>query len=854
MAWYQRELNAHTLNAQRHYAGLHTKSHAGHDFKRSLVGQEAWSGREKAAFFAALSRHSRWRPELISADCGKSEHAVRAYIEQLERGQRAVRRRPTDDEDSREVVEVSQAFVEREEGLASELLALSQPNPPRINQGWSWKSDLKGQLSALQCAINADESAAAPASVPTIDEDDLAIQALEAIPKLKRSKKEKAQLRHLLNRKRNRTAYRRKMLRSEGWTDERIAEGGGADAVFELEQANKAREKRPGARRKTPAEVAVERADAAAKHMRDCGAVRAVKEKGLDVFDYNTLALFTGERRAEGVHVPNGVPADGGRKEEGKEAEEGGEGEEEVGEADDEQEDELDSRSDTKSPPTSQAAVPKVEQTDDGVLSPSVTLPVMQHLYAEMLAYLKPLIYQAIVIAEAQNRQLRSEKPELTASHVLAALRLRDELDYATDSAPSSPASSEPSLPSTEAKNPTKPPSPGALSPNARAELQLPTWADFPPPLPPSTPDRSPLAQYTPLTPLSPETPSRPRWAVDNTPQPEFTFLSPDTTTSGPSVVDLPSFPISHPEPNYLDEGTDEEDVAIEAALRRYHKSADRAWDRMYAHGLRNAAKADPFATPSLSQSQSRRSSPGPPSCPPSGPPSRAASRAEKAEEDRKQRKKLKRALEKIDRASERAETDWARYSSVRDTLLRRRERRRAQLRRLREGERRKKRRKLRPPEDELDDGEEGEIHLPAEERRVVTDEIVGTTDEEDAEADAAEDAEDAAEDAEDGAEEVSEEVSEDGAEDAAEDAPVEEEDPEGSEDPEDAEDGALDEDEDENEQHDEKEERLMDVSFESGDGKEDDDGLGDDVADSDGALDEDLPEADGALDEDDSF
>lgn len=828
MVWYQRELNAHTLNARQHYAGLHTKSHAGHDFKRSLVGQEAWSGREKAAFFAALSRHSRWRPELISADCGKSEHSVRAYIEQLERGQRAVRRRPTDDEDSREVVEVSQAFVDREEGLASELLMLSQPKP-RINQGWSWKSDLRGQLSALQCAINAEDSAVAPASVPTIDEDDLAIQALEAIPKLKRSKKEKAQLRHLLNRKRNRTAYRRKMLRSEGWTDERIAEGGGADAVFELEQANKAREKRPGARRKTPAEVAIERADAAAKQMRDCGAVKAVKEKGLDVFDYNTLALLTGERRVE-EHIPNGVPADGERNEKGKAVDGGGEGEEEV---EDEQEEELDSSSDTKSPPpASQAPAAKVEQTDDRVLSPSVTLPVMQHLYAEMLAYLKPLIYQAIVIAEAQNRQLRSEEPELIASHVLAALRLRDELDYATDSAPSSPASSESSLPSTEPKSPTKSNSPGALSPNARAELQLPTWADFPPPLPPSTPDQSPLAQYTPLTPMSPETPSRPRWAVDNTPQPEFTLLSPDTTTSGPSVVELPSFPISHPEPNYLDEGTDEEDVAIEAALRRYHKSADRAWDRMYTHGLRNAAKPDPFATPTPlpSQSQSRRSSPGPPP----GPSSR--------EKDRKQRKKLKRALEKIDRASERAETDWARYSSVRDTLLRRRERRRAQLRRLREGERRRKRRKLRPPEDELDD----EVELPAEERETVVDEIVGTTDEED-------DGE-----AEDAGAEDAEADDEDAAEAAAEDEDEDSEGSEGSggsegpEGPEDAEDGALDEDDNENDN--EKEERLMDVSFESGDEKEDSAGLGEDIADSDGALDEDLPEADGALDEDDSF
>ncbi|EJT52431.1 hypothetical protein A1Q1_04338 [Trichosporon asahii var. asahii CBS 2479] len=849
LAWYQRELTAHTLNSQQHFAGLHSESYAGDDFKRSFVGSEAWSGSEKAAFFAAIARHSRWRPDLIAEDCGKSEHAVRLYIEQLERGQRRTRRRPTDDTDSREVVEVSSAFVEREEGFAAELLSLSQPKQ-RINAGyWSWTDDLRGQLSSLQQALDAEEEVqSAPIPVIELGEDDLAIQALQSIPKLTRTAHQKKQLRHLLNRKRNRTAYRRKILRSEGWTDERIAEGGGADTVFEREQELKARDKRPGAKRKVPADVPGLPMDAAAKSMKDCGAVKAVKDRGLDVFDYNTLALYTGERQGEREQLPNGVSDE--------ERQDG-----EVLEVDDP--DELDSNSDTgRHPPAHQSSAFQAKESDEqGVLLPSINLPVMQHLYAEMLAYLKPLIYQAIVIAEAQSRQVQSEEPGVTASHVLAALRLRDQLevDSDSDSAFSSPTSAVSDLPST-AESPedgsTRPKRrlSGSLSPISRAEAQLPTWGDFPPPLPY---DSSPVSSHTPLSPesperllpslpLSPETPTRPthpRWEVDNTPQPvpEFSLLSPDTTTSGPSRTsrvsgfpqdELPSFPIAHPEPNYLDEGTDEEDEAIEAALRRYHKSADRAWDRLYAHGLRNAAKPDPFATPTpFSQSQSRRSTPRSRSRSRSRS-SRSASLApEPDEEARRERKRQKRAQDKLDRASERAEDDFARYASVRDTLLRRRERRRAQLKRLKDTERTKKRRRLKPPADEFDD-EEGEVVLPEEERGPILDEIIGTTDEEDEEGEEG--------DGEGSVAGILEADGEDAdGEEAVADDPAEEA----------GEDGALDEDENE----DEKEERLHNTS-DYEDEKEEGAAPSDeseDESDGDGALDEDEPEADGALDED---
>jgi hypothetical protein len=52
-----------------------------------------WTANDRSRLFISLARHSRFRPDLIGADIGRSEGEVSAYLEMLERGAAVVRRR-----------------------------------------------------------------------------------------------------------------------------------------------------------------------------------------------------------------------------------------------------------------------------------------------------------------------------------------------------------------------------------------------------------------------------------------------------------------------------------------------------------------------------------------------------------------------------------------------------------------------------------------------------------------------------------------------------------------------------------------------------------------------------------------
>jgi hypothetical protein len=131
--WYHGELNEHIAscrNTEKHDCIIIPPSNA------------LWNSSELALFYPSLSRHSRWRPDLIASDCKKSNAEVQWLIGLLERstpqrrkhGERArLYRYGT----APAALEVSERWIAHEEKLAAELDALTPPPcplPPRQRQ------------------------------------------------------------------------------------------------------------------------------------------------------------------------------------------------------------------------------------------------------------------------------------------------------------------------------------------------------------------------------------------------------------------------------------------------------------------------------------------------------------------------------------------------------------------------------------------------------------------------------------------------------------------------------------------------------------------------------------------------
>lgn len=128
--WYHKELNDHIATSREtgKYAAIVVPP-----------SNAVWNPAELACFFPSVSRHSRWRPDLIAKDCGKTSAEVQWLIQLLER--RTPQRRKHGERLSLHrygtapaAFQVSEEWIAHEEKLAAELDAITpppQPHPPR---------------------------------------------------------------------------------------------------------------------------------------------------------------------------------------------------------------------------------------------------------------------------------------------------------------------------------------------------------------------------------------------------------------------------------------------------------------------------------------------------------------------------------------------------------------------------------------------------------------------------------------------------------------------------------------------------------------------------------------------------
>lgn len=140
-SWYLSHLSSHIDSSRRHVQG--EPSSSTFHTPAALLGKRTsqlltpWTPSDKARFFAALSRHSRFRPELIARDIAKSESDVLVYLDLLEFGSGELERTDGKTHGRRDrghrwarshrwrsglapgAREVSDTWVDREEELAS---------------------------------------------------------------------------------------------------------------------------------------------------------------------------------------------------------------------------------------------------------------------------------------------------------------------------------------------------------------------------------------------------------------------------------------------------------------------------------------------------------------------------------------------------------------------------------------------------------------------------------------------------------------------------------------------------------------------------------------------------------------
>lgn len=136
--WYLHHLDAHIKASRRSYLGQ-----LGNTTVKPLrttpvpPTNNIWTSYDKQLFFAALSRHSRLRPDLIASDVGKSVAEVQWYLDLLETSRQTheSKGRPTKErcverngywreEVAPAAREVSDKWVLKEEKLATEAIAV----------------------------------------------------------------------------------------------------------------------------------------------------------------------------------------------------------------------------------------------------------------------------------------------------------------------------------------------------------------------------------------------------------------------------------------------------------------------------------------------------------------------------------------------------------------------------------------------------------------------------------------------------------------------------------------------------------------------------------------------------------
>lgn len=269
--WYSKDLKAHAKSSRALLEGRSKSFKAGgpeeHDhltgLRRSVVPPaSAWDVDEKCRFFAALSRHSRFRPESIAADVRtKSVMQVQQYLAVLEEGQARVHADLNPDTVEREsgaywdhqlrsgAYEASEAWINMEDTFAQDLEKTCEDEyflrPLRKRHaldkwGQNLTFDKMRLLHKTLCAGEMPDEPAPPRHVDSIGEDTNPIiqdakemAMLLDIPKKERTPEERARLDLLKNRKRNRENYRRKKLHAAGFTDRQIEAHGGPDGFLD---------------------------------------------------------------------------------------------------------------------------------------------------------------------------------------------------------------------------------------------------------------------------------------------------------------------------------------------------------------------------------------------------------------------------------------------------------------------------------------------------------------------------------------------------------------------------------------------------------------------------------------------
>ncbi|RXK38772.1 hypothetical protein M231_03948 [Tremella mesenterica] len=189
---YISHLDAHINSsrlAQSALSNPYLRAHSNH-IQSSLIGPTftAWSSAEKRSFFSSLSRHSRYRPDLIAEDIGKTESEVLWYLDYLSQGARRLKRlarhhekgslkrgrvwrsglAPSAREIPQDEIDLEERLAEEVEGLAMEYERgewEAQKKEDRLKEGyavettakksikengWNWtklrKIELQGQL------------------------------------------------------------------------------------------------------------------------------------------------------------------------------------------------------------------------------------------------------------------------------------------------------------------------------------------------------------------------------------------------------------------------------------------------------------------------------------------------------------------------------------------------------------------------------------------------------------------------------------------------------------------------------------------------------------------------------------
>ena len=433
LRWYLSDLGRHIKGSLGALEGRITaKDGPGHnhftytDLSASTVSPSnaTWTPAEKSLFFAALSRHSRHRPDLIAADVRtKTEAQVHEYLSALRWEASKTSDRKGEGDESKTwrnhllwtgAYEISEEIADREAVLAETIEARATtvvPDRKRkrkaaamsdTEQLTEWGRELdteklhslatllrdaesrdKGDLEEIGIQVSSD---AELETEDPIAKDNAEIVTLQSMAKKDRTPAQRTLLRTLLNRKAARERSRMKTLASLGFTPEQITAGGGPDAMYASHIANDRPKKKKGARRKSLTEVKA--TDGEVQRLAELGADAFLTERGWEVFNYARVAQLMGGSGRIYDSLPSAKLLFG----------------------------DLD---DTKEEPTPPQQWASTSTT-------TASFAVVSDLYAELLAYLKPLVYASVLVAEQQVSQTGGQS--VTVEHVMAALGLRGEL------------------------------------------------------------------------------------------------------------------------------------------------------------------------------------------------------------------------------------------------------------------------------------------------------------------------------------------------------------------------------------------------------------------------------------------